>query len=71
MTPKKPTQSKQVTVKQATWKSKIPPSLGHNIRKDIKGLPKFDEEKFCIYSVFRESILYKVMREQISEVLED
>ena len=54
--------------KTKNWVSKMPPMIGHNIRQDLKGLPDFDEDKFCLYSVFREKILDKILKEELKEV---
>lgn len=48
--------------------NKMPPNIGHLIRKDVADLPDFDEEKFWIYSVFREKILDKIIREELKEI---
>lgn len=66
---KKKESSKRVESKK--WVNKMPPTLGHNIRGDLTGLPQYDEEKFCIYSVFREKMLDKVMREEMRDVVQD
>jgi hypothetical protein len=53
------------------WVSTLPPTIGHEIRGNLEGLPNYDEEKFCIYSVFRTTILDSVIRESAKEVLQD
>lgn len=48
----------------------MPPNIGHNIRnQNVFASKDYNEEKFLIYSVFREKILDKVLREQIELVI--
>ena len=69
--PQKKVRSKTNNKNPKSWVSKMPPTIGHNIRKDVPDLPEYDEEKFCIYSVFREKILDKIIREQLMEMAKE
>ena len=46
----------------------MPPTLGYNSRTNSMDFPEYDEQKFLVYSVFREKILDKIVKEKIREV---
>ena len=51
------------------WTTNMPPTIGYNTNVNSSDLPEYNEKEFVIYSVFREKILDKIVREHLKDSL--
>ena len=61
-------QSQKLQSENKNWVTNMPPTLGYNTRTNSADFPEYDEQKFLIYSVFREKILDKIVKEQLKDI---